>query len=119
MYNTGADVLGVLIARAAGQPFETFLRGRLFEPLGMKDTCFSMPPAGIGRLPASYWKNPATGRLETYDPADGGQWSRPPAFSSGAAGLLSTVDDYLAFGLMMLDKGRHGSARILARPRWS
>ena len=40
MYNTGSDVLGVLIARASGQPFETFLRERIFEPLGMKDTGF-------------------------------------------------------------------------------
>src|SRR5438876_10421727 len=45
MYNTGSDVLGVLIARASGQPLETFLRERLFEPLGMKDTSFSVPEA--------------------------------------------------------------------------
>ena len=43
MYNTGSDVLGVLIARAAGQPFETFLRERLFGPLGMTDTGFNVP----------------------------------------------------------------------------
>ena len=49
MYDTGSDVLGVLIARAAGQPFETFLRERLFEPLGMKDTGFSVPAGKIGR----------------------------------------------------------------------
>ena len=50
MYNTGSDVLGVLIARASGQPLETFLRERIFEPLGMKDTGFSVPAAKIDRL---------------------------------------------------------------------
>ena len=116
MYNTGSDVLGVLIARAAGQPLETFLRERIFEPLGMKDTGFSVPAAKLDRLATSYWSNPETGALELYDDAEGGQWSRPPAFPSGAGGLVSTVDDYLAFGQMMLNKGKHGSERILSRP---
>jgi CubicO group peptidase (beta-lactamase class C family) len=116
MYNTGSDVLGVLIARASGQPFETFLRERIFEPLGMKDTAFSVPAAKLDRLATSYWTNPATGSLELYDSAEGGQWSRPPAFPSGGGGLISTVDDYLAFGQMMLEQGRHGSERILSRP---
>ncbi len=116
MYNTGSDVLGVLIARASGQPFEAFLRERIFEPLGMKDTAFSVPAAKLDRLATSYWTNPATGSLELYDSAEGGQWSRPPAFPSGGGGLVSTVDDYLAFGQMMLEQGRHGSERILSRP---
>ena len=55
MYNTGSDVLGVLIARASGQPLETFLRERIFEPLGMKDTGFSVPAAKLDRLATSYW----------------------------------------------------------------
>src|SRR3989454_8190986 len=50
MYNTGSDVLGVLIARASGQPLETFLRERLFEPLEMRDTSFSVPEASFDRL---------------------------------------------------------------------
>jgi CubicO group peptidase (beta-lactamase class C family) len=116
MYNTGSDVLGVLIARAAGQPLETFLRERIFEPLGMQDTGFSVPAAKLDRLATSYWTNPATGALDLFDEAAGGQWSRPPAFPSGAGGLVSTIDDYLAFGLMMLNKGKHGSERVLSRP---
>ena len=114
MYHTGSDVLGVLIARASGQALETFLRERLFEPLGMTDTGFSVPATQIDRLATSYWTNP--GVLEVYDEAKGGQWSRPPAFPSGGGGLVSTVDDYLAFGQMMLNKGIHGTARILSRP---
>jgi CubicO group peptidase (beta-lactamase class C family) len=115
MYDTGSDVLGVLIARAAGQDLETFLRERLFEPLGMKDTGFSVPAAKIGRLATSYSTNPASGAREVYDRAEGGEWSRPPAFPSAAGGLVSTVDDYLAFGRMLLNRGRHGGERILSR----
>src|SRR6202022_1829297 len=90
LYNTGSDVLGVLIARASDQPLETFLRERLFEPMGMKDTGFSVPPASLDRLATSYWTDPTSGRLAVYDEARGGQWSRPPAFPSGAGGLVST-----------------------------
>jgi CubicO group peptidase (beta-lactamase class C family) len=116
MYNAGTDVLGVLIARASGQSLETFLRERLFDPLGMKDTAFSVPPAKVNRLATSYSVDPATGALALYDKADGGQWSRPPAFESGSGGLVSTIDDFLAFGQMMLNKGTHGSQRLLSRP---
>ena len=55
MYNTGSDVLGVLIARAAGQPFETFLRERIFEPLRMHDTRFYVEPGRLDRFATSYW----------------------------------------------------------------
>jgi len=116
MYNTGSDVLGVLIARASGQPLDTFLRERLFEPLGMKDTGFSVPAAALDRLATGYGVNPDTGALTLNDEPEDGQWSQPPAFPSGAGGLVSTIDDYLAFGQMMLNKGMHGSTRILSRP---
>ena len=115
MYNTGSDVLGVLLARASGQPLETFLREHIFEPLGMKDTGFSVPEAKLDRLVTGYWTNFETGAVELYDEARGGQWSRPPAFPSGAGGLVSTIDDYLAFGQMMLSQGKHGNERILSR----
>ena len=115
MYNTGADVLSVLIARASGQQFETFLRERIFDPLGMKDTGFSVPGDKLDRLATSYWTNFMSGKIEVFDAALGGQWSRPPAFPSGAGGLVSTIDDYLAFGQMMLNHGKHGSERILSR----
>jgi CubicO group peptidase (beta-lactamase class C family) len=116
LYHTGADVLGVLIARASGQPFEAFLRERVFEPLGMKDTSFHVPANKRDRFTTSYWASPATGEKGVFDPAEGGEWSRPPAFPSGGAGLVSTIDDYLAFGQMLLNHGRHGNTRILSRP---
>src|SRR5437588_9231195 len=86
MYNTGSDVLGVLIARASGQPLETFLRERLFEPLGTKDTDFSVQASKLDRLAVSYCTDYASGQLAVYDEAEGGQWSRPPAVPSGAGG---------------------------------
>jgi CubicO group peptidase (beta-lactamase class C family) len=116
MYHTGSDVLGVLIARAAGQPFETFLRERIFEPLGMNDTGFSVPTDRIDRLVTGYWTDPATGALNLADEPTGGQWSAPPAFPSGGGGLVSTIDDYLAFAQMLLAGGRHGGERIISRP---
>jgi CubicO group peptidase (beta-lactamase class C family) len=115
MYNTGADVLGVLIARAADQPLEVFLRERIFEPLGMHDTSFYVPAEKLDRFATSYASNAETGALEQYDMSEGGQWTRSPIFQSGAGGLVSTVDDFLAFGQMLLQWGRHGSERILSR----
>ncbi len=115
MYNTGADVLSVLLARASGKPLEAFLRERLFEPLGMKDTAFHVPAAKMERFGPTSWPNFMTGREETYDEARGGQWSRPPAFPSGAGGLVSTADDYLAFARMLLNGGEHEGARVLSR----
>lgn len=103
LYNTGSDVLGVLVARAAGQPLETFLRERLFDPLGMVDTGFSVPADRIDRLATSYLRRPS-GEIDVYD-VPRGQWSSPPPFASGAGGLVSTLDDYMAFGAMMSGGG--------------
>ena len=116
LYNTSAEVLTVLVARASGQPFDVFLHERLFEPLGMNDTGFHVPAAKLDRLATSYMVNPETHSLFVYDPAEGGDWSRPPTFPNGAGGLVSTADDYLAFARMLLKQGRHGDVRILARP---
>jgi len=116
MYDTGSDILGVLISRATGQPLETFLRERIFEPLGMKDTGFSVPAEKLDRLASCYQADSTTGTLDLYDGADDSRWSRPPAFPSGGGGLASTVDDYLAFCRMMLNKGKYEGERILSRP---
>jgi CubicO group peptidase (beta-lactamase class C family) len=121
MYHTSADVLGVLIARASGQPLETFVRERLFEPLGMVDTGFSVPAGKLDRLATSYWTDPGTGALTKHDGVEDSVWRQPPAFPSGggdpmAGCLISTADDYLAFGEMMLAGGRYNGARILSRP---
>ncbi|HMG52645.1 MAG TPA: serine hydrolase domain-containing protein, partial [Kofleriaceae bacterium] len=113
MYNTGSDVLGALLARAARAPLETVLRERLFAPLAMADTEFSVPPAKRDRLVTSYLADPATGALKLHDPPDGA-WSRPPAFPSGGGGLVSTIDDLFAFAELLRRGGSHRGRRILS-----
>jgi CubicO group peptidase (beta-lactamase class C family) len=97
------------------QPGEKWME-RIFAPLGMKDTGFSVPATTVDRLATSYEVDPRTGALALYDEAKGGEWSRPPVFPSAGGGLVSTIDDYLAFGQMLLSRGKHGSERILSRP---
>ncbi|WP_033823789.1 serine hydrolase [Kitasatospora sp. MBT63] len=116
VYHTGAEVTGVLVARAAGRPLEEFMHERIFEPLGMRDTSFSVPAAKLDRFTTSYLSNPADGALIPYDPPADGSWSRPPAFPGGGAGLVSTADDYLAFSQMLLGLGRYAGRRVLSRP---
>ena len=100
LYNTGASVLGVLVARAAGQAFEDVVRTRLFEPLGMRDTAFWT--SQTERLATAYLPTPAS--LKVWDEPDG-RWSRRPDFPDGAGGLVSTADDLLAFSRMLLAGG--------------
>jgi CubicO group peptidase (beta-lactamase class C family) len=116
LYHTGSDVLGVLIARASGRSLPDLLRERIFEPLGMKDTGFHVPAEKLARLTACYGRDSKTGALELFDGPARSLFAVPPPFPSGGGGLVSTVDDCLAFGRMMLGKGRLGDTRILARP---
>ena len=113
LYNTCSDVLGVLIARASDSPLPELLSERLFEPLGMVDTGFAVPVATLDRL-TSYYRAAAGGGLELVDAPDG-QWSSPPAFPSGAGGLVSTVDDWHAFARMLLADGAVDGRRLLSR----
>jgi len=115
MYNAAADVTGVLVARATGMSFGDALRERIFEPLGMKDTAFSVPAASLGRLATAYKRDDATGELVVADAPDG-YWSRPPAFESGGGGLVSTANDYLAFASALLAGGTWRREQVLSRP---
>ncbi|KFE67466.1 Beta-lactamase class C and other penicillin binding protein [Hyalangium minutum] len=115
MYDTGMTVLGVLLSRAAGQPLEAFMRERIFEPLGMKDTGFSVPAEKLDRLCTAYFRTPGAEKFEVFDPAGTeSQFSRPPGMPSASGGLVSTADDYLAFARMMLNKGAYGGKRLLS-----
>jgi CubicO group peptidase (beta-lactamase class C family) len=117
LYHTGSDVLGVLIARASGQSLSAFMQNHLFGPLGMADTGFQVPADKVGRLASNYMTDPKDHtKLTFFDDARDSRWSRPPAFEAGGGGLVSTVDDYLAFQRMLLNKGRHHGERILSRP---
>ncbi|MEV0611861.1 serine hydrolase domain-containing protein [Nonomuraea sp. NPDC050404] len=116
VYNLSDDLLGVLVARVTGRPFETFLRERVFEPLGMTDTGFHVPADKIHRFPPLYAPDWQTGAFNVEDPAEGGHHSRPPAFPSSGGGLDSTADDYHAYFRMLLNGGTHDGRRILSRP---
>ena len=116
LYHTGSDVLGVLMARATGQPLAEVLAERVLRPLDMADTGFHVPETSLPRLAAAYRPDPETGALVLSDDPRQSRWGRPPAFPSAGAGLVSTADDLLAFCTMMLNKGRHGGGRLLARP---
>ena len=115
MYHVSGDALGALVARVSGQSLGAFMRERIFDPLGMRDTAFHVPPGKIKRLPAFYFFNRHTNRLEFFDDVTESAWRSEPPFESGGGGLVSTVDDYLAFSRMMLNKGRHGREQILSR----
>jgi CubicO group peptidase (beta-lactamase class C family) len=115
LYHVSADVLGVLIARVSGQTLGTFMRERIFDPLGMKDTAFHVPPGKMERLSGCYVFNRQTNTLDLYDDAATSAWRAEPPFESGGGGLVSTIDDHFAFSRMMLDKGRHGREQVLSR----
>lgn len=116
MYNTGSLLQGVLVRRAAGQPFEAFVEERITGPLGMRDTGFFVPPAKLDRFAGcGIFTEPQSGAKSRMD-KDGAAsaYASPPVFPSGAGGLLSTVDDYLAFARMLLNGGVHQGRRLLS-----
>ena len=114
-YDLAFDVLGVLLARAAGQPLEAAMRERLLDPLGMTDTSFTVPAAKLDRFPSSYDVDLETGKLHAVDDAKDSEWSTEPAFPAAAGGMVSTADDLLAFGRMLLQGGRLGDTRVLSK----
>ena len=102
-YNTAFDILGVLVARASGQSFAKYVDERIFGPLDMQDTGFSFPPGASGRA-TSYYRLDDDRVLAEIDAPDG-QWTKAPAFASGAGGFVSTAPDLLAFQRMLLARG--------------
>ncbi len=111
LYDTCSTLQGVLITRVTGQSLPEFLAERVFEPLGMVDTGFVVPPAKRDRF-TSYYRSSQAGVLELAD-GPAGQWSTPPAFPLGNGGLAGTADDWLAFGRMLLAGGTAADGRRL------
>lgn len=117
MYGSSADILGAVIGKVSGVGFGTFLQKEIFAPLGMKDTGFYVPPEKQSRLAQVYQKTQQglelcqTNNLGIRYPQD-----CPPAFESGGAGLVSTLDDYAKFAQMLLKYGYHAGRQIL-RPQ--
>lgn len=108
-YNIGSEILGVLLARAADAPLAEVLAETVLGPTEMADTGFW---ADSTDRVASYYRRGEDG-LELVDPP-AGQWAQPPPFPSGGGGLLSTVDDWHAFGQMLLAGGEHRGRQVLA-----
>ena len=113
-YNTGTLVLGVLLARAEGKPLGEVLRERLFDPLGMRETGFWLPPDRAADLPGYYRTDEDAGRITEATNTGPEVWSKPPPFPSGSGGLVSTVDEFWAFARMLLNRGVHGGTRLLS-----
>jgi CubicO group peptidase (beta-lactamase class C family) len=114
IYNTGAQVLGAVLERATGTALDVVFRERILGPLGMGDTAFTVSPAMSGRLTTAYETNWQTGEVVVLDGIEGGYWSRPLAFPSASAWLLSTIHDYWTFVRMLLNGGVHDGDRILS-----
>jgi CubicO group peptidase (beta-lactamase class C family) len=115
MYNTGSLLQGVLVRRASGRDLDAFVRERILVPLGMRDTGFHVPPEKLDRFAGcGVFTDPQKGPLRMD--ADGAQsaYATRPVFPSGGGGLVSTVDDYLAFARMLLAGGVHGGRRLLS-----
>jgi len=116
MYETAANVTVVLIARATGQSFGEALRERICEPLGMKDTAFSVGGENINRLATAYERDNAASSGPVVDDAPHGRFSKPPVFESGGGGLVSTAQDFHAFASALLAGGTYHGVRVLSRP---
>lgn len=114
LYNSSAQVLGVLLARAAGKGIETVMRERILEPLGMPDTGFTVPADRLGRLTTAYTSDPQTGAISVLDDPADSWWSTPPSFPDASGWLVSTIDDYWSFVSMLLAGGTLRGRRVLS-----
>lgn len=110
-YSTCADVLGAVVEVAGKKPFARFLEEEIFQPLGMKDTAFWVPAEKRGRF-AQVYENPGALRPYRQTHLEVGDYNQEPAFASGGAGLVSTLDDYAAFATMLLAEGRYPGGRL-------
>jgi CubicO group peptidase (beta-lactamase class C family) len=112
-YSVSIDVLGYLIQKLSGQGLGEFLRTRIFSPLGMHDTAFSVPANKLDRFPSCYTPK-KDGGLEVQDDAQNSTYAEPPKLESGGGGLVSTAADYLRFCRMMLNGGELEGIRMLS-----
>jgi CubicO group peptidase (beta-lactamase class C family) len=116
-YSVATDVLGFLIEEVSGCGFRDFLKAQIFDPLGMTDSDFHVPAEKRGRLAECYVRRPDE-LLGQLNASFEGDRTAPPTFYSGGGGLLSTVDDYLAFAHAILNQGRRGEVRLLSPDTW-
>jgi CubicO group peptidase (beta-lactamase class C family) len=119
VYGYSTDILGVVIEKASGLSLAEFLRQRIFEPLGMVDTHFYLPPEKRGRLATVYSAGETGDLVRAPEPGamvgQGAYVDGPRRSYSGGAGLLSTANDYARFLQMLLNGGELGGTRVLSR----
>ena len=114
-YSVSTDVLGAVIQRVSGLPLDRYFAERIFAPLGMEDTGFSVPATKADRLTDCYaWAGPAEGRV-LYDRGADSLWLQPPTLLSGGGGLVSTTLDYHRFCRMCEGGGALDGERLLGR----
>src|SRR5258708_5440530 len=111
-YSVSTDVVGYLVERISGKPFEQFLKERIFSPLGMNDTDFFVSPQKAHRLAACYAAD-GKGGMTLYDDPAVSSFLSPPSLISGGGGLCSTAADYLAFCRALLNGGELGGVRLI------
>ena len=112
-YSVSTDVLGFLIVKISGEPFDEFLRKRLLRPLGMNDTDFFVSEANRLRFAACYAATP-DGGMRLQDDPTASSYLRPPAYVSGGGGLVSTAADYLRFCRMLRNGGSLDGMRFVS-----
>ena len=112
-YSVATDVLGYLVEVISGQPFETFLKERIFDPLKMIDTGFFVPESQRSRFTACYALD-AKGKVVLQDDPETSRYLTDPSVKSGGGGLVSTADDYMRFCRMLLNGGELDGARIIS-----
>jgi CubicO group peptidase (beta-lactamase class C family) len=113
MYSLSTDVCGALVEAISGMSFDRFLHERIFGPLGMRDTGFSVPPEKLARFAACYRRGEDK-RLELADDPQTSLYREHPKFISGGGGLVSTIADYHRFAEMLRRGGELDGAHILA-----
>jgi CubicO group peptidase (beta-lactamase class C family) len=112
-YSVSIDVMGYLVQKLSGMTFGEFLRTRLFEPLKMNDTSFSVPAAKLDRFASCYMPKQGGG-LKLQDDSGKSTYAEPPKLESGGGGLVSTAHDYMRFCRMMLGGGTLDGVQILS-----
>ena len=112
-YSVSTDILGYLVGKISGMPFEHFVKTRILDPLGMVDTDFHVPPEKAGRFAACYGLD-AKGQVVLQDDPATSKYLAPPVLVSGGGGLVGTAADYLKFCQMLLNGGAAGGQRFLS-----
>lgn len=111
-YSRSSDVLAYLVEVISGKPFNVFIEEKIFNPLNMEDTGYSVATEKLNRVPAVYSLAGGNGIKVLTDP-EINNVSAPVTFFSGNGGLLSTSTDYMIFSQMLLNKGEYNGVRLL------